>query len=205
MNPAELLTIQIAHPMALHLYCAKLFGPQYLAWEPETIWSELQTITGVAPSHLNRTKINACRTIHIADTVFTDWLTFEKVINALNSIPIMFDTMQKPSPSALAHGVWIILKLRTQPFSPEVQKYMLGVLLDAGICFPPDELLFLRDEIKSQVPQEIFNTMERLQGENLMSLPSDSTIAYQVLTLRGIADYVSLQKRIYNEQLPTAK
>ena len=205
MNPVEFLTSALSHAAGLHVLCLRLFGTGYLAWEAETIWAELQRRCGATPSNLNKDKINACRTLHISEQPYEDWNLFEKIIVALNNTPVMFDTMQKPPPAAIAHGVTVISTLRAQPFSYDVELYITGVLLDAGLVYPPEPLLFVSDKLEKHVPRELFLAMQRLNSVSKMSLPRDEALAYQVLRLRSIEDYLRKMQVMYTDGLATAK
>jgi len=205
MNRVEFLTQPMTHPIGLHIFCLQLFGPKYIGWEAETIWQELKRTCGDEPSTLNKGKLQACRTIHVSDEPYEDWFIFEKIIQGLNFASPMFDTMQKPSVSALAQGVWAMMEVRTQPVGSDVEKYIAAVILDDGMVYPPKPLEFVAHRMRPLVPTELFEPLSRIGSSGAKSLPSDPTLAYQVLKRRGVDDYVSFCKRLRDEHVATAK
>lgn len=205
MSPVEFLTKPETHALGLHILLLRAMGIEYLGWESSTVWSECKRLFGAKPSLLNRGKIQACRTIHITDTVFTDWFVFEKTIMALNGLPVQFHLMQKASTGLLAHGVWALLKLRVETFSSDVEKYVTGVLLDEGFVYPPKELLFVSGRLGPHVPQHLFQALSRLETVSQISLPSDKDLSFQVMKLRSVRDYVDTRRRISDEHTKLAK
>lgn len=151
--PRSLLTYQGTHPLVLDVYLLQQLGPEYYEWEPETVWREAVRVTG-APnvSEVNRNKIQAVRTVHLADTSFKRWEVFEKIIMALNGVVPRFDVMQKPDLGQLLFGVSIMQQLRGEKLSDEVVRYIAAALLTDGLSFAPDPIQKANQLLKEMHP-----------------------------------------------------
>lgn len=143
VSARQLLTHYESHPIVLDLYALKLLGPEYYIWEPETLWAELIRLSGSPSiSEVNKNKIQAVRTMHVAESPFVAWEAFEKVIVALNGVIPNFYIMQKPSIGQLLCGVEMMLQLNSGIFSDEVSRYTAAVVLSEGLIYAPAPLTY---------------------------------------------------------------
>ena len=133
-----------AHPFALDVMMLKAFGPTCYARDASTVWSELSRLYSTTISELNKNKIEAVRTLHLADTPWRRWEVFEKVIQTLNNNIPRFDTMQKCSIPQLCNGVKIMNMIRRERFRGDVPEYVAAVFMDDGVSFCPSPLDFAR-------------------------------------------------------------
>ena len=204
MSAPSFLTSPVTHPIALHILCLRQFGVEYLSWEPETIWEELKRIFKRKPSTLNKAKINACRAVHTSSTPFEDWYTFEKVVLPFGFVAPQFGILQKPSVAVATHGIRVMQQLRSRHYSPDVEKYVAGLLLAEGFTNPPKQLSFIGPRIKKVVSSEMYSKMEALLSGTDRSLPKDAVFAAQVLKHRDLQNYLLEYKRLQDEHLVLA-
>ncbi len=159
-NPRSLLTHYASHPLVLDLYLIKHLGPEYYAWEPETVWQEATRVSkGHSISEVNKNKIQAVRTVHNTNLPFEEWQVFEKIIAALNGVIPDFFVMQKPNLGQLLVGVGILYRLRSGIFSDDVSRYTAAALLDEGIGYAPKPLDFCGYVLKKESP--VFSQVEK--------------------------------------------
>ena len=204
MKVAAFLLQPEAHPIGLHALVLRLFGIASLNWEPETIWEELEYLYGTQPSSLNKSKIQACRTVHITDSVFDDWKIFSNIATVMNfSIP-QFSIVERVKPSALAHASWAIQTLRSGLYGSDVLAYIVASLLDSGFVCAPKELDFVDPLLKKHVPEDMHSLVKKTLEVPQISLPTDRSMALQVLRLRSVDDYVTTCKRMYHASIETA-
>lgn len=127
-----------AHSLVLSAALLRKFGPVWLDWEPETIWSEIkeefrqQTI-----SVHNRNKIQAVKLCHLLDTPWTEWEVFVAVCQAFNNNVPNFRVLQKPTIAQIMHAVSVMDKIRDMKFSEEVLKFIAACFLDEGVIYLP--------------------------------------------------------------------
>lgn len=136
-----------AHPLLLDLLLLRKFGIEWLAWEAETLWSEIQRVFNQPPlpTH-NKNKIQAVRTAHVVESPWTDWETFTVVSQSLNNNIPNFQVLHKPTPAQIMNAVNILSKIKDEVFSDEVQKFIAACFLDEGIYFLPKPVDFAQDE-----------------------------------------------------------
>lgn len=142
LTPKSAFTRGDTHPLLLDILLLKKFGPQWLSWEPETIWSEIETEFGAKPSVIIRNKINAMKTMHLVDTPWTEWEVFNVVLQALTDNIPDFRILQKPSPDQIVSAITMMKRVKDQAFSEEVARFIAACFLDAGVYFLPPPVDF---------------------------------------------------------------
>jgi len=119
----------------------------FLAWEPESIWLELQH-QGVDLPEGNRAKLMAALTLHLVPSFYWDAIAFEKTALAFDGASPNPDTLEEASPALLAWAVveaaWILrlAKNAVWEFNSEPRAYTGVVLTRAGFVLAPDQLSF---------------------------------------------------------------
>ncbi len=143
----NLFTHQDTHPVVIDFALLKTFGPVWFSWETPTLYQEIQKTFSTQISEHSRSKIQAVKTIHVSDSVWTSWQVFEKVVQALNGNIPKWEFMQAPSLDQLFAGLDIIEALRHETFSDEVKAYMAAAVLQEDVFFVPPPLSFIQTEI----------------------------------------------------------
>ena len=129
------------HPLVLNLMLLKAFGPEYLGWEPETIWHEIQQTYGVTVADANKQKIEAVRSVYVSDKPGDDWTAFEIVAAGLLGIPPRAGVIQRCPPSRAGFALECLLYLRDPSYvKPEVYRYCAACLMDYGLVYGPATL-----------------------------------------------------------------
>ncbi len=152
-----------SHPLLLDLIMIKEFGPEYLAWEPETCWEEVSRTFKVTTSELNKNKIQAIRTCHVSNRPYEAWEVFEKVAVCFGGSIPKFDLIQKPTPHVCGVTFEIMGHIKDKKISKEIIKYVAATLLDQGICYGPGPIspcneylrLYVGEELQSRVAKAI--------------------------------------------------
>jgi hypothetical protein len=144
----------VSHPVLLDLVLFRKFGPTWLEWEPETIWSEIKDEFGATSiSVLVRNKINAVKLLHIMDTPWTEWEVFSAVAQTFNDNICDFRVLQKLSPDHIIASINIMSKIKDLKFSEEVGRFITACFLDDGIFYLPPPVQFA--QIYASEPQYI--------------------------------------------------
>jgi hypothetical protein len=135
-------TDQDSHPIVLDLILLREFGTEYLAWEADTLWTEIRKTWGTTTSTMNQNRIQAIRTCHVQASPYREWEVFENVAAALNGVPPRFDLLQRPSAPHAAAALEIIQQLRDDvPVRDEVYRYCSAIMMDQGVAWGPGTLL----------------------------------------------------------------
>jgi len=135
----------------LDLILIDTFGPDWLEWESETVWSEIEAEFGATPSVHSRNKINALKTMHIVDTPWTEWEVFNIVAQALNGNIPDFRILQKPSPLEVAFAVEVMRKVKEREFSSEIARFVAAAFLNEEIVYLPPPVEFA--QVHASVPR----------------------------------------------------
>lgn len=147
----QLLRAETTTAAALYAATKKLIG-DFLTWEPESIWLELQH-HGVDLPPANRAKLNACIALHLVPAFYWDAGVFEKTIIAFDHTEPNPDVLEEARPEAIAWGVLEAEAVRRMvgdeqlEFDSEPKAYAAVVLNRAGLVLAPDELSFCQDAL----------------------------------------------------------
>lgn len=189
----SLLTHYESHPIVLDLYALKLLGPEYYAWEPETVWQELTRLSGSPSiSDVNKNKLQAVRTMHVSSAPFVAWEAFEKVVAALNGVIPNFYVMQKPTVGQLLAGVEIMLQLNSGIFSDDVSRYTAAVLLSEGVVYAPSPLNFCHYVLE---PRGTLFDKVRQAAEARKTRTDDDAVNVQLARLKDARIHVQAMAR----------
>lgn len=134
-----------AHPVVLDLCMTKRFGTDWLMWESETIERVLAEQGGI--SHVNLSKLQACRTLHLVDTFWGQWEVFLPCCMSFNGIPPDFVQMQVPSVLQCMIAVDTANRIRDGvQWSNEVKLFIESVFRHDSFAVPLEPLNFITVE-----------------------------------------------------------
>jgi hypothetical protein len=187
----DLLRDPGAAAVALMPAARALLG-DFLAWEPESIWLELQH-QGVDVPIENRAKIMTGVTLHLMPAMYWDGIVLEKTALSLDGIQPNPDILEEATPAQLAWAVvecdWIIRTSSnaTWEWGSEPRAYVGVILARAGFVLAPEPLAFaqlalnrerfaghLLDEVKTRWAGVDKNGLDKL---TLQETPVDVQIA----------------------------
>lgn len=186
-----------ARPFEIVSILSKAFGKEWIAWEPETLWTEIKGDLGITPSDALKNKIQATRTVLVSDLFWKDHLVFEKVIVAFNNHVPLFDQYQHPSVAMLANGVEEAQKIRDLEFSDDVLRYIAVVAQYDGFIVLPEPLDVAQeslDEISSagrQFREDIARRWEEAKAGNAPDgMYSETVTGIQLARMAAVREYV---------------
>lgn len=187
----DLLRDPSASAIALMAAAKTLLG-DFLAWEPESIWLELDR-QGVDLPVENRAKVMAAIALRMMPTFYWDGIVFEKTALAFDGVLPNPDILEEASPARLAwaavEAAWIIRTAHDAAWEwgHEPRAYAGVILARAGFVLAPEQLAFaqvaldrerpsnhLLDEVKQRWAGVDKNGLEKL---TLHETPVDVQIA----------------------------
>ncbi len=189
------LRTETTAPTAL-LRAAKSLCPGFEAWEPETVWIELER-QGVTLPDVNRDKLMAATALYLVPSFYWDAMVFEKTALAFNDVVPAMNSLEEASPAYLAYAVDEAAKIRTEhgegplDFQHEPKVYAATVLHRAGLVLAPPQLSFCQTlldemtkdpELKSQVEKASFSAVDEFK---------ETPLDVQRANLAAIALYIS--------------
>jgi hypothetical protein len=143
----NLFTHHDTHPIILDMALIRLFGTDWLEWEPETLREEIQRRYPHGISELNWNQIQAVKTLHVHDAPWQDYEAFVPVILALNNNIPIFTLLQRPTISNLMAGVDMMNDLREEEFTEEISRFCAACFLDEGVVYAPPPLDFIQGDL----------------------------------------------------------
>jgi len=184
-----------SHPLLLDLVMIKEFGPDYLSWEPETCWEEINRTFSVTASELNKSKIQAIRTCHVSDRPYGAWEIFEKMAVCFSGSIPKFDLIQKPTPHACGVALEILSHIKDKKPSDEVMKYVAAVLLDQGICYGPGPLKacnkYLASYVGTDLQKRVAKAVTSGATPDFNGTNEDDVQVFKVTTITDYLEYDS--------------
>jgi hypothetical protein len=127
-----------AHPIVLDLVMLRKYGPDWLAWDPESAEIHIShDFPGGNVSDLNLAKLNACKALHLVDSFWQRWEVFTWCAMPFNGVFPDFRTMQVPTAAQMLVAVDIANRIREDSaWSDEMQAFMKTVYKHDGLLVP---------------------------------------------------------------------
>lgn len=177
----------------------------FLAWEPESIWLELER-QGVDLPVENRAKLGAAIALRLVPSFYWDAVVFEKTAMAFDDAPPNPDILEEASPARLAWAVveadMIIHAARdaTWEFSHEPRAYTGVVLARAGFVLAPEQLAFAqsalnRERHHTHLLEEVKERWAGVDKSRLEDLHLEETpVDVQIARLAGVELHVRTRR-----------
>ena len=196
-------TNRATHPLVLNLILIKEFGPEYLGWEPETLWLEIDRSWGTTVSDINKNKIQAIRTCHTTDQPYERWEVFEAVCSGLLGLPPRFDLIQKSAPHKAAYAIEVMSQIKDKKkFSDEVFKYVAANMLDAGMAYGHGVLEPCNQHLRHFVPREQQLSIKKQVDKNKVpTFDGKNENDVQIMKTISVRDFVEGTSRLLLLQL----
>jgi hypothetical protein len=182
--------------------CLPTLLGDFLAWEPESIWLELQH-QGVDLPVENRAKIMAAVALRLVPSFYWDGIVFEKTALALDGIAPNADILEEASPARLAWAVveaaWILRRAKETAYEvgSEPRAYAGVVLARAGYIIAPEQLEFAQHALtrerfhKGELYDEIKTRWAAVDKDRLEQLTlTESPIDVQIARLAVVELHV---------------
>lgn len=201
LSPARALRQADTHPLVLNLLLIKEFGPDYLQWEPETLWFECERTWG-GISEGNKAKVQAVRTCYSTDQPYERWEIFSPVVVAFYGHPPRFDLVQLPSPQKVAGALDIMSNIREKKkVSDEVYKYAAAVMAHAGMVYGAGPLAPANKFLKPFSDGNQDKVREALLRGDVPDPAMTSAIDMQLMKTISVRDFVASQSRLLLSQI----
>jgi hypothetical protein len=181
-----------------------LDNPDWLDWEPETIWRDIDDKYSDLPqgepkfSEQFKNMIMAIKLCLSNNMPWEQWEVFSHIVVSFNNGIPMFNSYVKPSLAQIAFAVHCMNKIKEDRFGYEVQGFVASIAKEEGMLVLPPILLFAKDKLdllnskvkdKVKVAKaycDIFNVTKKLPD----SANDDNYIAVQCAKLMAIDKYV---------------
>lgn len=194
----------------------QLCGPNFRAWEPESIWLTLDR-RGVDVPVLNRDKILAASTLTFLPAFWFEVNAFENTIMAFNDVLSDGEILQEATPSQINWAVYEAEMLfsqmsdinETTEFDREPVGYTAIVLNRAGFILTPELLRFAQDALddlnkdgSGVDKRELRAAWRSLQKKDLTKVTfKDTAFDMQLARLTAVQLYLAERLQQYQSDL----
>jgi len=135
--PQRMLSSHDTHPLVLDALLLRVFGPDWLGWEPEALAQELRRVTRQELSGINWQQIQAVKTCHLVDSPWRTWEVFAVVCQALNNCIPNFRTLQVPTVAQVLCALDIMGRIDNHLLSDEVEQFIAATFVEEGVHYLP--------------------------------------------------------------------
>jgi hypothetical protein len=188
----------------LLLAMKNVLGPAALAWEPDTLWIELEDRTGLDVPRENRDKLLAAITLLEMPAFYWEVNTFQNTVMSFNHTRSSPDKIQEATAAELAWAVYeaeIVLHEHQQwepEFDYEPRLYVAACLHRSGMLLAPKLLQFAQDELDNEnkdgakvTKEQVAKAWDKLSKSNLESQKFPETpLGVQLAKLAAVDVYV---------------
>lgn len=178
----------------------KLLG-NYLTWEPESIWLELEH-RGIVLPEANCAKVMAAIALQLVPSFYWDATVYEKTAIALDGHAPHPGIIEEATPAQLAWAVveaaWLLRLTNNASweYGHEVRGYTGVILARAGFVCAPDELRFAEKQLAREnkaselcaTVQQRWHALDATQLEHLTL--TESPVDIQLARLASVALHV---------------
>jgi hypothetical protein len=150
----RLLTTPTTSALALLAAARSLLGDEFSAWEPETIWLELER-RGLEAPLPNRAKLQAALALVLVPAFYWDAVVFEKTALAFDHVVPNPAALEEATAAQLAWAVREAARIvachgdSPREFAHEPAAYAGVVLHREGLVVSPEELTFAQHQLDS--------------------------------------------------------
>lgn len=138
------------HPIVLGLSLLKKYGADWLGWESETVELRVpQDFQVKEISHLNLSKIQAIKTLHLVDSYWQRWEVFLWCTMPFNGLFPDFEVMQVPTVAQCLISVDTANRIRNDVvWASEVKAFLSAVFQHDGLfcTVPPLDFVHVDQE-----------------------------------------------------------
>lgn len=195
------------HPILVRDFLNQSLGQDWISWEPETLYQELQRLTGESPDEDTFNTVLAIQALHIAPDYWEDHNAFEKINLALNGVTPDTDAPEEYiSPGQMLFGVIMAMELLGMegepPLGPDVLAYIGTRLAQEGLVLAPGLIQAAQPDLEKQFGSRLVDPQVVAQKfEQFIDVPLDQAglegspdpVDEQVSRLLQIRDYVALR------------
>jgi hypothetical protein len=131
-----------SHAVALGLACHRLMGPEWLEYEPRTVYEGIRDRGFVDITEENANKINAFR---VAKNTILPWMdheSFEKTVLGLIGLTPNFQLREPLNVAQCMVGIDMLNAIQQVPFAIDLKRYIAACAKNDEVDFLPDPLTF---------------------------------------------------------------
>lgn len=122
------------HLLTLDVLCLRDLGPEFIAYEPETLFREMSIRHGKI-GRVTSERLLACQVLHANNVYWTEWEAFEKITASISGEVAIFSYSQPPDPEDAAISLVTAAQFEAHEYSEEVKRYIAACCLHNGLFY----------------------------------------------------------------------
>tara|TARA_Y100000114_G_scaffold93381_1_gene86790 strand:+ start:1344 stop:1970 length:627 start_codon:yes stop_codon:yes gene_type:complete len=122
------------HLLTLDILCLRELGPQFIAYEPETLLQEMRLRHGPI-GRVTSERLMACQVLHANAVFWSNWEAFEKITASISGEVAIFSYSQPPDPEEAAIALKTAGQFDSHEYSEEVKRYIAACCLHDGLFY----------------------------------------------------------------------
>ncbi len=122
------------HLLVLDILCLRELGPEFITYEPETLFAEMRSRFGPI-GRVTSEKLLACQVLHSNNLYWTEWEAFEKVTASISGEVAIFSYVQPPDPEEAAVSLATAGQFADHEYGDEVLRYIAAACLHTGLFY----------------------------------------------------------------------
>ena len=170
------------------------YGDEWYSWDGEALILTIENDFGVTIIDEVVDKLRAIQALRMSNKVYTEAYPFEKVVCALNGIPLLPDFIQGAEPEEIAYAIREILSIFPEAqFGNEVAGYIASILAEDGFIVVPDILSFVSPMLRKINSKSIAGEAEKAVLEEIDRVKNGKgTFSEDSLAGNAAAKYISI-------------
>lgn len=183
------------HPILLLRDLTREYGTDWLSWEPETLWSEIEEDNDLGEDlpRVNKDKVMSVRLAVKTDLPWKHLAVFENVALAFSGMVPRFDVMQPLEPYQAALAVDVLHRIHPAiDLDDDVLGYLAALLVHDGLSWVPPEFFGdVEPAMKGlRSTDDVANAVRDAWAAGKTS--ADDAVSSQLKTLHAIKEYLSV-------------
>jgi hypothetical protein len=212
MTPAkDLLAGRTTSAVAL-CRAAEIVLGDHIAWEPETVWVELEHQGVVVPSE-TRDRLMAAISLRLVPAFYWDAVVLANTAVAFDGRSVHVEILEEAPPAALAWAVveaaWLRRRHDLEALRPEHEPiaYVAVVLDRAGFVLAPEQLSFAQDALdarrsRSGLLDDVRQRWSGIDKGRLADLPlQENPVDVQIARLAAVELHVRSRRAAAEAEL----
>jgi hypothetical protein len=192
------------HLLTLDVLCLKDLGPEFITYEPETLFKEMRIKYGPI-GRVTSERLLACQVLHANNVFWSEWEAFEKITASISGEVAIFSYSQPPDPEEAAIALVSAAQFDSHEYSDEVKRYIAACCLHDGLFYLEGELAmcmpFAVEYLDSKGIEVSINAVRDLLNKTTSPIPDpDSVEEVQVNKILSVRAAVSdFQKEVQTQ------
>lgn len=151
---AQLFNRPDTHPVVLDVALFKVFGTEWIEWDPDSVFIAVEKSQNTAPSRQAKSRIYALSVLHSNNAYWEDWRSFEAMSWSLAGKHVDLAQLTPLHPAPMLYGYRVAKWIDAEgKLVDDVEAYAISVFLNGQLSLIPPDMAFLQDRLFATRPE----------------------------------------------------